>query len=71
MWQQNWRGLHAQADHEERLRAARAARHLAVLRPRVPLRRRLGRALVRLGAALEADASPPITIGAMLRRETR
>ncbi len=57
----NWWGLRAQARYEDLHREAAAARLAATLERSAGLRQRLGRALMRLGAALvEAEALPRV-----------
>ena len=57
----NWWGLQAQARYEDLQREAAAIRLAAALERGAGLRQRLGRALMRLGAALaEAEARPRV-----------
>jgi len=57
----NWWGLQAQARYEDLHREAAAARLAATLERGAGLRQRLGRASMRLGAALaEAEALPRV-----------
>lgn len=59
MLQHNWWGLQARARHEDLQREAQVARLAAALERGAGLRQQLGRALMRLGAALaEAEALP-------------
>ncbi len=59
--QHNWWGLQARTRHEDLQREAHAAKLAAAVGRDAGLRQRLGRALMRLGAALaQAETLPPM-----------